>query len=242
VSHCRPTDLRLPILAMLLGVCLTGASGASGGEWGPQRPSREQRLEVNALLEKLTNQKALDEWVGAPPESCWASGPGVVLCEWKLSRHEPNGRELAVAIRTTKPMALMCALPDDGSERLASSCVARPRRSNRAEFSTSKVTPLHDYTMRDIRKRIQKLAQEWIDESRTMTTLSFLLGSVPTRCLPPEAGTQECWWHLDDSVYGQGTVATALGVRSTKKVRLRCTLPINGSPRIADSCEASEDD
>jgi len=45
-----------------------------------------------------------------------------------------------------------------------------------------------------------------------------------------------CTWRATSGTYGHGTLAMSIGADMSKKVRLRCQLPADGTPRAADSC------
>lgn len=205
----------------------------------PRRPARAQDVKINQLLADASNAAQISRAVGVEPHRCLDSSSSVEVCEWRLGARDRRWDDLARAIGTQKRIAVICALPKDGSARLRSSCVARPRGSNRTMFSTRKYRSAKNFDEADVRAHFGRLAQEWIDESLTMVSLSFLLGGVPSECSPPVEGRQACAWRLDDSQYGHGTVSAAVGARGNRRVRLDCRLPADGTPRAVEACVAS---
>lgn len=208
----------------------------------PEHPPREHAVAVNEILAGAADKTGISDLVGAMPFKCFQSADSVEVCEWRLSNRETGWRPLAKAIETLKRVALLCALPTDGSPRLKLSCAARPQASNKALFSVKQIRNVRRLKMSALREVYQRLAQRWIDESLTMVSLSFLLGGVPSDCAPTSGGILTCTWHLDNSDYGHGTVATAVGARVGEKVQLHCELPANGSPRSVEGCEAAVDE
>ena len=71
-----------------------------------------------------------------------------------------------------------------------------------------------------------------------MVAMSHLMGALPNVCERPSEGERLCIWRTTKWTYGHGTVAASLKVRSSKKVRLHCQFPIDGSERRADRCFA----
>jgi hypothetical protein len=207
----------------------------------PEQPSREQTEQVNGLLEAATNKAEISAWVGVAPKGCINGSEAVEVCEWQLSTSAKGWDPLHDAIDSRKPISLICALPVDGSERLPASCSARPQESNKRMFETENIKTAKGVTTEEVEEVYQRLAQSWIEEARTLGSMSKLVGGLPTGCRSNARGEQVCIWYLDKHFYGNGTVAMSLGARLGSKVELRCIFPTDGRPRGEDSCEASSD-
>jgi hypothetical protein len=211
-----PQVIRSNVIMAMSLVAVMATPAASNVSGAPEQPSREQAARVDELSATGTTKDELTNWLGIPPNLCISSSSSVELCEWRLSDREKGWEDLAEAIDTNRRVAMICALPRDGSARSKSSCVARPRLSNKREFNATRFKRKEGIKPDDVRTAYQKLAQRWIDDAVRMVPLSFLLGGVPDRCEPASEGTRSCLWVLDNTDQGHGTVATALGTSMRK--------------------------
>lgn len=82
---------------------------------------------------------------------------------------------------------------------------------------------------------------EALENARTLYEISRLIGDVPWRCDRVDDAHLECLWRTSRTTFGHGTLAAALGGHGyyRKKLRLTCTLAIDGSPRYPESCRAN---
>ena len=86
--------------------------------------------------------------------------------------------------------------------------------------------------------RIKKLADQWIDDARSLADLSRLMGGLPARCSDLSTETRSCLWRMDALVFGHGTAAAWIKASPSKKIQFQCRLPKDGSPREKGSCTA----
>ncbi|MHC4448388.1 MAG: hypothetical protein ACYSXF_11520 [Planctomycetota bacterium] len=72
----------------------------------------------------------------------------------------------------------------------------------------------------------------------TLADLSRLVGAAPDECTAASGGLRFCLWRTTNRTFGHGTLAMWIGASKGKKIRLRCLLPDDGSPRRPGSCSA----
>jgi hypothetical protein len=219
-------------------------SNASLVSANPVRPPAEYQAAVEEFLAPATTKSMIRDKVGIRAERCIESSPTTELCQWSLRDREWGWQPLARAIHTRDRVALVCELPVDGSPRTHGSCTAHPKRSNRSLFTPKGAGPGRNPKGALRKKRAasrdetQNIAQSWLDGARTLAEMSHLMGALPSVCEPPSNGERMCVWRGTARVYGHGTIAASIKVAGSKKVRLHCRFPIDGSERAADSCFA----
>jgi hypothetical protein len=199
-------------------------------------------LGVNAVLAPAQGRDGITGFVGAPPAICLASSPRTELCEWKMGRRERGYAAVARAIASSDYINLLCELPTDGRPRENDACGAYPQRSNRRSWSIptrSARKGSGPVTSREVlRSRYQSQADEAIAGAVTLVDLSRLMGAAPSECTAASAGTRFCFWRTTARTYGHGTLAMWIRASTGKKIRFRCVLPDDGSPRQPESCSA----
>jgi hypothetical protein len=197
---------------------------------------------VNAVLAPAQGRDGITGFVGAPPSVCLASSPGAELCEWKMGRREPGYTAVAGAIGSDDYINLLCELPTDGRPRASDACSAYPQRSNRMSWNLPARSgrkgsrPVESREV--LRSRYQSEADEAIARAVTLVDLSRLMGAAPSECTAVSAGTRFCLWRTTSRTFGHGTLAMWIRASKGKKIRLRCALPDDGSPRQPGSCSA----
>jgi hypothetical protein len=75
-----------------------------------------------------------------------------------------------------------------------------------------------------------------LDESTTKSELSRYAGAEPERCVFSGPDLELCSWRIDRSAPAWAALAEPLDVAAD--LNLLCELPMDGSPRAADSCAA----
>ena len=229
--------------------CLSSLGVAPASMAEPTQPSVEVERAVSDILRTAPNRMALTNLLGVDVDRCLETGEGTIHCAWHLRNKHAGWSELARVLATRKRVAVVCELPEDGSDRELDSCAARPQSSNRSMFNTSKGKagpgsrkggPRGPRDPNASREAYASIARQWLDGARTVAELTRLMGALPTSC---EAGLgmpgkQVCVWKLTRRTYGHGTVAASEKATLSKKMILRCTLPIDASPREAGSCLA----
>jgi len=208
------------------------------------RPPTEYQVAVEEFLAEARTRSTIRDRVGIRAESCIESSGTTELCQWSLRDREWGWQPLARAIHTRARVALVCELPIDGSPRAEGSCTAHPQRSNRSQFTPKGAGPGRNPKGGLRKKRAasreenRAIAQSWLDSAGTLAEMSHLLGALPSVCEPPANGERICIWRATARVYGHGTIAASIEVAGSKKVRLHCRFPIDGSRRRPDSCDA----
>ncbi len=205
--------------------------------------SQAASVSVNAVLAPAQGRDGITGFVGAPPAVCLASSYRTELCEWKMGRREPGYAAVARAIGSDDYINLLCELPTDGRPRANDACSAHPQRSNRRSWSLPSKTPRpgsrRSLESREaLRSRYQSQADEAIAGAVTLVELSRLMGAAPSECTAASAGTRFCLWRTTARTYGHGTLAMWIRASTGKKIRFRCVLPDDGSPRQPASCSA----
>jgi hypothetical protein len=197
---------------------------------------------VDALLAAYPRKADLDRFVGAPARACLPVTPASELCEWQVGARQRGWQALAAAIDSGDPLNLICELPVDGAARSHAACSAHPRRSNRYSW---RIERPHGSGASEAAREAARLRHEyfetadrWIRDARTLPELSRLMGALPGECGPGPPATRVCLWRTDRRTLGHGTLAVWIGADKSKKIRLECVLPADGSPRAPDSCHA----
>lgn len=226
--------LRSPVCGLL---ALAAAACVSP----PQEPDPNAEARVEALLSRCPTKTELSQFVGALPLLCWQTSPTQELCQWTAGNQLPSWRSMAQAIGTGDRVNLICDLPLSGEPRAAGSCSIHPRRSNRYSWKINTGNtrgPQGQEAVTEARERYRQTADRWLAEADTLERLARLMGALPDQCMARPDGEQVCVWHTTDQTFGQGTLAMWIDASVHKKIRLRCTLPSDGSPRAPGSCVA----
>jgi hypothetical protein len=179
-------------------------------------------------------------FVGALPKRCVSVPPEAKSCIWPLSKEEKGWWPLADALYTGDRLNLVCEFPANDGPRLEDSCSVHSQRSNRRYFRGQLNTGSAGGRMpknftKKKRVALTARAQQNLARARTAFALSTLVGDAPVEC---RSGGQRvfCTWKATADTYGHGTLAMSIGADMSKKVRMSCMLPADGSPRAADSC------
>jgi hypothetical protein len=178
----------------------------------PKMPDPHADFSVNAVLAAAQERVTITGFVGAPPAACVASSPRTELCQWPMGPRQLGWAPLARAIGTDDRINLLCELPT--------------RRSRAVE------------SREVVRSRYQDEADRAIAEAVTLVDLSRLVGAAPDECTAASGGLRFCLWRTTNRTFGHGTLAMWIGASKGKKIRLRCLLPDDGSPRRPGSCSA----
>lgn len=208
------------------------------------RPPAEYQVAVEEFLAEARTKSTIRDKVGVRAGNCLESSATTEICQWSLRDREWGWQPLAQAIRTRDRVALVCELPIDGSPRAAGSCTAHPQRSNRRLFTPKGAGPGRNPKGGLRNKRAasrdenRAIAQSWLDGAGTLAEMSHLLGALPSVCEPPVNDERTCIWRATARIYGHGTIAASIEAAGSKKVRLHCRFPIDGSRRAAGSCDA----
>jgi hypothetical protein len=198
---------------------------------------------VAALLADQPDLPALSEFVGRLPPRCIQSSPITQVCEWRVERDQSGWAALSAAIGSKAPLSLICELPDSGDARARDACSAHPRISNRGAWNlpapgSGKGAPQQNANREQLAEQYRQTADRWISNADTLPRLSRLMGAIPDGCSPMSPREQVCIWQTTSRTQGHGTLMVWIGAAPRKKIRLRCVLPSDGSPRAPDSCLA----
>ena len=209
-------------------VILVVALGGAGCQSPPVEPPIGSDISVEKRLAAWTTAFEISQYVGPFPRICFQAGSGNELCEWQAGDRDPGWSSLAAAIGTRDRINVLCEVPQSGEPRAPGSCTAHPRRSNRYSWKWGEgQRAIH-----------QKTAAKAFDNARSLTEMSRLMGSAPEGCVTSHAQLI-CLWRTDDQTFGHGTLAMWIRAPISKKIRLRCIFPLDGSPRGVESCSAS---
>lgn len=215
----------------------------------PIQPSPETDRAITDILRTAPDRASLSKLLGTGAERCVETSVRFIHCAWHLRNKHTGWSEIARVLKTRQRVAVICELPRDGSERALGSCVARPQESNRSMFVTA--SSPGPSSRKGVRRRnsadanaskeaYAAIAKNWLEGARTIAELTRLMGALPDSC---ERGMglkdeQVCVWKTTKRTYGHGTVAASEMASLSKKMILRCVLPLDGSARDADSCLA----
>jgi len=235
---------RLGVFVLLAGALPALADGLSG--LTPAEEYRGSIAKVRSVLAPHRTEIDMAGFVGALPKRCVSVPPEAKSCIWPLSKEEKGWWPLADALYTGDRLNLVCEFPANDGPRLEDSCSVHSQRSNRRYFRGQLHASSAGGHMRksltkakraELAKRTEltKRAQQNLARARTAFALSTLVGDAPVEC---RSGGQRvfCSWKTTADTYGHGTLAMSIGADMSKKVRMSCMLPADGSPRAPDSC------
>ena len=200
---------------------------------------------TGALAEVLVHAATATElelFLGVPVVRCVPSGEAMVLCEWQLGNDAAGWAPLAEAINTTDRLSLLCEVSLDGTMSPATSCSAYAMRSNRGRWAPPAATIRAGQgrkrrVSKESRDQTKSAALAELESARTLVELSHLVGITPVDCWPGLPGSQICLWRATAKTPGHGTLAASIAAPLSKKVVMRCSLPLDGQPRNPRSCQ-----
>ena len=199
------------------------------------------QAEVNRVLASVDTEAELTLFTGLAPRICVEVSPTARLCEWRLTKRDAGWAELSATVPTEDRINLVCAFPAAGGARGPDSCAVFPQRSNRYLYDLPPSrTPSRDAKREDraeARLRFQQQASAELARAQTLLQLVTLMGAAPGSCADLGDGTFGCAWLATSKTYGHGTLAFSLPTSTEDKVRMRCVLPADGSPRASGSCK-----
>jgi len=222
-----------PLAALAAAVVCAAPGAVAAAQTDPRA--------AETVLAPEQSEGDLVSFLGVPAAGCVPASSTTRLCEWVLDARNPRWRALSSAIETEDRVGVLCELPLGEGVRESGSCTAHRRRSNRKLFEghgAKRNTGAEKRRHQRRREELGKQAQAELDRSRTLVSRSRLLGAAPASCRDHSETERFCLWRLSNHTYGHGTVAATIGAPMGKKVRLRCFLPLDGSERRADSCNA----
>jgi hypothetical protein len=206
----------------------------------PPPPTEQGGTRVDRILEQQGNKDALTRFTGRPPFICVMSSGTTELCQWQLGNRDAGWAPLAATIDTGDQANLICELPNDGSPRAAGSCSVHARRSNRGQFPIPSASSVRSRRPKErpaeARERYKRLTNQSLAQAHTLPELARLIGAVPNECSPQASESQVCLWRATATTYGHGTLAMSIDAPKSKRLRMRCQLPTDGSERTPDSC------
>jgi hypothetical protein len=217
VRRCESTVLR----AALLGLCLVACGGGEspGGR---------------AALDARTTKIEVAEFAGRDADRCVFSAPDLELCAWRLEASDGSWSALAAEVGADGDLDLLCEFPLDGTPRAEGSCLAHPH-SVEAASAADGLPPVGAAGSLERRRE----AERKLGDALSVRALSHLVGDAPERCKTGSTA-QTCEWSVAEGRAGYGLLASLVDdAGSGSTVRLRCVLPLDGSARSTDSCEAA---
>ena len=232
----------LTVLGLFAAVVPTGVGGLSG------MPHAEEYRESIALVrDVLALHRTRSEMivlVGDIPTRCVEVPGEAEICVWSLGKQEPVWRPLAKALSTADRLNLICEFPANGALRSEDSCSVHPKRTNRSYYMArirgrgpgpaqrrKSVTSVS-------RAELKAQAQQLLADAHTAIELSTLVGDAPAACQSRDAGFL-CLWKANSGTYGHGTLAVSIDASFSKKIRLSCRLPAEGTRRAPDACSVN---
>lgn len=197
--------------ALVLGAALLlGCAGSS--------PATQADFDASDTKDELI------EFAGHEPERCVYSAPSLELCSWRLGESDRGWAVLAEPLGTRSDLNLVCEIPIDGSPRAEGSCIGYALAASPLPAVSASIGAVE--ARRDA-------AEQRLAAARTVRELSDLLGDAPDKCLTG-MGVQTCAWSVSEEAVGYGLVGALAS--SAGALELRCLVPLDGSPRAADSC------
>lgn len=185
-------------------------------------------------LAARTTKAEVAEFAGRGADRCVFSAPDLELCAWRLEASGGSWSALAAEAGAEGDLNLLCEFPLDGTPRAEGSCLAHPR-SLEAAAASDELPPVGAAGSLERRRD----AERKLGDALSVRALSHLVGDAPERC-KTGAMVQTCEWSAAEGQAGYGLLASLVDdAGSGSSVRLRCVLPLDGSARATDSCEAA---
>lgn len=158
---------------------------------------------------------AVSQFAGSAPERCVFASPGLQLCSWLM-----EGRLIGAQDPGEEALALnlICEVGIDAGSDLEPSCKVHP---------VGPLSPPLPAVSAGFPLQASTTLPDRIGDATTITELSRELGEIPVQCVTGP-GVQRCEWRLRPED------------QSAQTATLRCELPLDGSPRRADSCRIVE--
>ena len=170
----------------------------------------------------------LSRFAGGPPERCAFASPDQMVCSWQVAGRplsEKPGQRVAGG---TSKLVCEVALSHDAPHR--SLCQVH------AATTTEDGLPPVSAALANALALQPARVMDRLAHARTIAELSHFVGDVPRRCRTG-SGEQACAWLLLPGTHGHDRIAPR--GEAVGPVALRCVLPLDGSPRSAESCSVT---
>jgi hypothetical protein len=228
---CSP--IRLALLASWFAVLQAGAASAGA-------------VSIEGMVASYGSKGELSIGLRAEPVHCQTVPSGgaekIELCEWRFGNRDKVWQEYATAIATEDRVGIICAFNVATTMRIAESCTAQARRSDRGQLR-SQNGHRKDKRRRKVegdRRKIARAAATVVfDAARSFESLLRLIGEVPRSC-EPVGDEVLCVWATNNGTPAHGSVVARFEGDYTKKHLLTCRFPADGSDRSVDSCNGAE--
>jgi hypothetical protein len=187
--------------------------------------------QMDATFADQRTRTSLTKRLRTSPILCTEVAPGQEICTWKITQRMSMWESLHEMVDTKYPVNVVCQVPMNDGSRSVGTCTIHARESIGSMRPPSRA--------KDRSRRLKKIeelkpkAWEVIDAYLTPLELSRLVGQGPTSCTLAD-DVRFCLWKATSQTEGHGLLADAIG--TMKKVRLRCEMPADGSPRAKGSC------
>ena len=226
------------VFAFGVGAGSVAADGLSG--LTPSQEARGSIAKTRGVLASYRNLGEMIDFVGAHPRRCVEVPENASICVWPLSKRERGWRPLAGALNTGDRLNLVCEFPEDNAPRAENSCSVHSQRSNRRYFrgqlnAAAKGGRGPRSAALKRRAVLEAQSRQLLSQAKTAFALSTLVGDAPWNC-PRGSRYSHCTWKTTAATYGHGTLAMSIDANLTKKVRMSCKLPGDGTDRAPDSC------
>ena len=174
---------------------------------------------------------AVTRVAGGPPERCFMAAPDRKVCRWLVEGRLMSGKS------PTRPggeagLVLVCELRRGAADD--PECVAHALDTADARpQDAAGLPPVSAASGSDSLEQRRTRARIELSVARTLVELSHLVGDVPDLCRTG-LGIQNCEWQLRPESEGHERLAV-LGATDAAAT-LRCAVPLDGTPRRADTC------
>ncbi len=234
--------MRTGRLTRLWILCFLLLPALSACKKSPKALAAGAQMNVEQVLYAYSDADELSDFVGLPPLRCIQNSAETRLCEWQAGTRDAGWKPMAQAISTSDRVNLICELYLSGAPREPNSCTVHPRRSNRASWDRAARRTGRGAQTASERAKVEagnrRTTDQWMTQADTMLLMSRLMGALPNECTAHSESEQVCTWRTTSQTFGHGTLAVWIDVSKSKKIRLHCILPADGSPRTPGSCQA----
>jgi len=233
-------NARILVVLIAADLLLVPIRSARADGLSKLNPAEEYNGSIKTVLEILaphSTQSQMTLFAGTSPTRCTTVSSDTAICVWPLSKKESGWYPLAKALDTGDRLNLVCELPRDDSPRAKHSCSVHSQRSNRSYYKqmVRQAKPGSLSSRNKIRATLVPQARKHLDFAQKAFQLSTLVGDAPDHCRSEERH-YVCLWRASARTYGHGTLAMTIAADLSKKVRMTCRLPADGSPRAPESC------
>lgn len=207
---------------ILVALVVTGCASSPDG----------QEVNIFRVLDDYETRDRLEQYFSTEPDVCVDTSEDHEVCGWQFSNRAVIWKELADAINSRHQIMVVCDLPRDGSRRDRESCAVwgAARLPIDPALARARRFVVVDPASND--SAVDEQSAGILEASRTIVSMSHVLGHPPHDCLRRDLGRRLCYWNLTNRSAGYEIAAAMLETRHA--IKLSCFFDDVGN-KIDDS-------